>query len=151
MPKRFSVSLTAEDISRVLPHRYPFLLVDRILEIEPGKRVVGRKCVTHGEPFFRGHFPGRAIKPGVLVLETIAQVGAVLMLSGTQAAGVFPCLTGIRRARFRCPVVPGDVMTVTVTVTRLRGHAGWARGEARVAGKLVCDMAFSFCLAPANG
>ena len=132
------------DILRILPHRYPFLLVDRILEIEPGKRVVGQKCVSYNEPFFKGHFPGHAIMPGVLILEAIAQVGAVLLLSRENSEGDLPCLTCIQRAKFRHPVMPGDLLTISVKIIRLRGNAGWAKGEARVEGKLVCDMGFSF-------
>jgi 3-hydroxyacyl-[acyl-carrier-protein] dehydratase len=141
---RAILDVTAIDIPGILPHRYPFLLVDRILEIDQGKRIVGRKSVSYDEPFFSGHFPTRAIMPNVLIIEAITQVGAVLLLSGESGKGKLPYLTGIQQAQFWSPVVPGDVLTITVTITRLRGNAGWAKGEARVAEKLVCDMAFSF-------
>ncbi len=138
------------DILSILPHRYPFLLLDRILEIEPGKRVVGEKCVSGNEPFFQGHLPGYSVMPGVLVLEAIAQVGAVLLLSREDGKGKLLYLTGIRHARFRHPVLPGDVLTLSMTLLRVRGTAGWAKGEARVDGKLVCNMAFSFSMQPGH-
>lgn len=136
-----------DEILRILPHRYPFLLVDRILEIEPGKRVVGQKCVSINEPFFDGHFPGRAIMPGALILEALAQVGAVLHLSRADSQGQMPYLTAVQHAHFRHPVAPGDVLALSVTLSRLHGNSGWAKGEARVEGKLVCDMRFSFSVA----
>jgi len=136
-----------QDIQRILPHRYPFLLVDKIIEVEPGKRIVGQKIVDVDELFFKGHFPGRAIMPGMLILEAIAQLGGVLCLPRESAQKEPPFLTRIQRARFRRPVVPGDVLTITVTLTRLRGNVGWAKGQARVKGILVCDMAFSFSIA----
>lgn len=124
----------------VLPHRPPFLLVDRIVELEERTRAVGIKCVTMNEPFFAGHFPGHPVMPGVLIVEAMAQVGAVLLLSGMKGREKkLVYFTGIDRARFRRPVVPGDVLTMTLTVTHLRSRNCKMHGEAAVAGRAVAE------------
>jgi beta-hydroxyacyl-ACP dehydratase FabZ len=129
-----------DEIMKVIPHRYPFLLVDRILECEKEKRAVGIKCVTANEPFFPGHFPGHPVMPGVLIIEAMAQVGAVLMLCNLpDREDKLVYFTGIDGARFRRPVVPGDVLTMTLTVTRLRSRVCKMRGEATVDGVLVAE------------
>lgn len=129
-----------DEIMKIIPHRYPFLLVDRILECEKEKRAVGIKCVTANEPFFQGHFPGHPVMPGVLIIEAMAQVGAVLMLCNLpDRENKLVYFTGIDGARFRRPVVPGDVLTMTLTVTRLRSRVCKMRGEATVDGVRVAE------------
>jgi len=132
--------LDVTEIQAILPHRYPFLLVDRIEELEIGKRVVGIKNVTVNEPFFQGHFPGRPIMPGVLIIEAMAQVGGVLAFkSASQAGAKFVYFMGIEKAKFRKPVVPGDRLRFVVDVLRGR-HPYWKmRGEAFVDDVLVCE------------
>jgi len=128
-------------IQAYLPHRYPFLFVDRIIEIEQHKRAVGLKNVTFNEPFFKGHFPERPIMPGVLILEALAQVAGVLAfysLGGRR--GHIPLFTGIDRAKFRAPVVPGDQLRLELEVTRRRGDRVWTfNGRATVNGKLAAQ------------
>lgn len=123
------------EIARNLPHRYPFLLIDRVLEIDPGKRVVALKNVTYNEPFFRGHFPGDPIMPGVLIVEALAQAGAVLLLHDmADREGKLVYFTGIDKARFRRTVVPGDQLRLTVEVLKFRATASKLRGIAEVDG-----------------
>jgi len=132
--------LDSTEIQAILPHRYPFLLVDRIEELEIGKRVIGIKNVTVNEPFFQGHFPGRPIMPGVLIIEAMAQVGGVLAFkSANQSAAKLVYFMGIDKAKFRRPVVPGDRLRFVVDVLRAR-HPYWKmRGEAYVEDSLVCE------------
>jgi len=127
------------EIQRILPHRYPFLLVDRILELEPNKRVVGLKNVTANEPFFEGHFPGDPIMPGVLILEAMAQTGGVAFLSenGSKGKGVY--FGGIEKARFRKPVRPGDQLRFEIEVVYRRSNIGKIAGKAFVDGKVVAE------------
>ena len=136
-----------EQIRSILPHRYPFLLVDRILELDPGKRVVGLKNVTCDEPFFQGHWPPRSIMPAVLLIESMAQVGGIMLLSIANNEGKNPYFAGIDKARFRKPVVPGDMLIITVTSLRVRGSFGRIRGEARVDGAVVVEAEMMFALA----
>ena len=128
-------------IQAYLPHRYPFLFVDRIVELEPYKRAVGLKNVTLNEPFFKGHFPERPIMPGVLILEAMAQVAGVLAfysLGGRR--GHIPLFTGIDKAKFRTPVVPGDQLQMALEVRRRHGDRMWAFiGRASVDGKLAAE------------
>jgi UDP-3-O-[3-hydroxymyristoyl] N-acetylglucosamine deacetylase / 3-hydroxyacyl-[acyl-carrier-protein] dehydratase len=127
------------DIQKILPHRYPFLLVDRILEIEPNKRVVGIKNVTINEPFFQGHFPGQPIMPGVLVLEAMAQVGGCCFLCEKSNEGKILYLAAVENARFRRPIVPGDQIRFEIEVLHLRSKIGKIRGKALVDGKLAVE------------
>ena len=129
------------EIQAVLPHRYPFLLVDRILEIELGKRVVGLKNVTINEPFFAGHYPGHPIMPGVLILEAMAQVGGFLLMRSLNLRAVNKVLyfTGIDRARFRRPVVPGDQIRFEVDLIQRRRHVCRMKGVALVDGKTAAE------------
>jgi len=123
-----------------LPHRYPFLLVDRVLEIEPRRRIVALKNVTFNEPFFAGHFPGTPIMPGVLILEALAQAGAVLLLQDVpERDGKLVYFTGVDGARFRRTVVPGDQLRLTVEVIQLRARATRMRGSASVDGQLAAE------------
>jgi len=133
--------LGPKEIEDILPHRYPFLLVDRILELELGKRVVGIKNVTVNEPFFPGHFPGHPIMPGVLIVEAMAQVGCVLLMRSLDARAEKKVMyfTGIDRARFRRPVVPGDQIRFEVEILQLRRQVCRMKGGAYVEGKLVAD------------
>jgi beta-hydroxyacyl-ACP dehydratase FabZ len=140
------LTLNANELLRVLPHRYPFLLVDKIVELEPGQRVVGLKNVTLNEHFFVGHFPGYPIMPGVLILEMMAQVGGVMLLSTDDQRGKIVLLAGVEKARFRKPVLPGDTITAEAVLLRSRGNLGWAKAEARVDGKVVCDAQMSFAV-----
>jgi beta-hydroxyacyl-ACP dehydratase FabZ len=134
-----------KEIQEVLPHRYPFLLVDRILEMELGKRVVGVKNVTINEPFFTGHFPGHPIMPGVLLLEAMAQVGGFLLMRSLDARAERKVMyfTGIDRARFRKPVVPGDQVRFEVDLLQLRRQVCRMKGEATVEGKVVVEAEMS--------
>ena len=116
-------SLTSEDIAAILPHRYPFALVDRILDYEPGQWAIGRKCVTRNEEFFCGHFPSQPVMPGVLILEALAQTGAVAALSLPENKGKLALFGGIKNARFRKQVTPGDVLTLHCELVEQRGHA----------------------------
>lgn len=136
------------EILDLLPHRYPFLLVDRAEIVEPGKRVVGVKNITFNEPCFVGHFPGEPIMPGVLILEATAQTGALLFLSMPQFVGMIPMIGAIDEAKFRKPVIPGDQMEMEVEVLWLRGPIGRAKGTARVDGETVCTFEMTFKLRP---
>ena len=139
--------LDITQIQAILPHRYPFLLVDRIVDYEPGKRVVGVKNVTLNEPFFAGHFPGAPVMPGVLIVEAMAQTAGVMMLASLpdrETKLVF--FTGIDGAKFRRPVVPGDQLRLELTVLRLRPRYIKLRGEAYVDEQLVAEAEISSAL-----
>jgi 3-hydroxyacyl-[acyl-carrier-protein] dehydratase len=132
--------MDVNEIQKILPHRYPFLLVDYIEELEPGKRIVGIKNVTINEPFFPGHFPGAPVMPGVLIIEAIAQVGAVMVLRDIPDRNKkLVYFMGIDQARFRQPVVPGNQLRMVVEVIKMRPRHGKLRGEAFVGEKLVAE------------
>jgi 3-hydroxyacyl-[acyl-carrier-protein] dehydratase len=132
--------IEAQQIMEILPHRYPFLLVDRIAEMELGKRIVGLKNVTINEPFFQGHFPGRPIMPGVLIIEAMAQVGGVLAFkSNRDPEKKLVYFSGIEKAKFRKPVVPGDRLKFDVTVMQSRPPFWKMKAEAYVEDQLVCE------------
>lgn len=132
--------LNSNQIQEIIPHRYPFLLVDAVTELEPGKRIVGLKNVTVNEPFFSGHFPGTPVMPGVLIIEAIAQVAAVLVLREIpDRERKLVYFSGIDKARFRRPVVPGDRLELVVEVLRLKPRLGKLRGEAFVNGARVAE------------
>jgi len=137
--------LGPKEIEAILPHRYPFLLVDRILELELGRRVVGIKNVTVNEPFFVGHFPGHPIMPGVLIIEAMAQTGGVLLMRtlDTQGQKKLMYFTGIDGARFRRPVVPGDQLRMEVSVLQSRRQVFRMQGSATVDGVLVAEAELS--------
>jgi 3-hydroxyacyl-[acyl-carrier-protein] dehydratase len=138
-----------QDILGFLPHRYPFLLIDRIVEFEPRKRVVAIKNVTVNEPFFQGHFPGYPIMPGVLVVEAMAQAGAILMLAEiADRDKKLPVFTGIERAKFRRPVIPGDQLRMEVDVLSFKTRAGRMEGNAYVDGKLACQATLTCQIVP---
>lgn len=142
--------LNIEEIRAILPHRYPFLLVDRILELEPGKRAVGLKNVTINEEFFEGHFPGHAVMPGVLVIEAMAQVGGVLLLSMTGNEGKLAYFGGMDKVRFRKPVLPGDTLITEVELIRNRGGVGKVKVIGRVDGQMAVEGEFIFALVNRN-
>lgn len=129
-----------KQIMNCLPHRYPFLLVDRVLEIEPGKRLVAVKNVTINEPFFTGHFPGSPVMPGVLIIEAMAQAAAVLLLHDFESRDdSLIYITGIDRARFRRTVIPGDQLKLSLDVVRLRSRTGRLKARAEVDGQLAAE------------
>lgn len=125
-----AMTLTTKEIMDIIPHRNPFLLIDQIVELEPAVRAVGKKCVSMNEPYFVGHFPGEPVMPGVLILEAMAQVGAVLCLSEESYRGKTAYFGGVNKARFRNKVVPGDVMYLEAKLIKIKGPLGIATAKA---------------------
>ena len=138
--------LNIEQIKEILPHRHPFLLVDRIDELEAGKRAVGTKCVTYNEPFFAGHFPQEAVMPGVLIIEALAQVGAVAILADEKNKGKIAFFGGINKAKFKQKVVPGDVLTLEVEMTKVKGPIGVGEAKAYKDGKICAQAELTFAI-----
>lgn len=143
-----STILDSQGIRSIIPHRYPFLLVDKIIELTPGVRAVGIKNVTANEPFFVGHFPTYPVMPGVLIVEAMAQVGAVALLSTEQFKGQMAFFAGIDKVRFKRQVQPGDSLLLTVELGQMRRNIGSGSGTATVDGELACRGEFMFALAP---
>ena len=139
--------LGAAAIRDLIPHRYPFLLVDRIEDLEPGVRAVGIKNVTQNEPFFQGHFPDYPVMPGVLIIEAMAQVGAVGVMAGGDHKDKLALFAGIDGVRFRRQVVPGDVLRMEVEIVRLKGSVGRGKAKATVDGARVCEAELMFAFA----
>jgi 3-hydroxyacyl-[acyl-carrier-protein] dehydratase len=138
--KSLNVLLDSRAIQEILPHRYPFLLVDKIIELEPRTRIVGIKQVTINESFFQGHFPDAPVMPGVLQIEALAQVGAILALREFEdRSSKIPFFSGIEQARFRRPVVPGDTLVLEVTAIRIGTKVQKMRGEAKVDGQITAE------------
>lgn len=135
-----------EQVRDILPHRYPFLLVDKIIELEPGKRCVGLKNVTVNEKFFDGHFPGHPIMPGALLVEAMAQVGCVLMLTSSDSANKIAYFAAVDGIRFRKTVVPGDTLITEVESVGFRRGVGKVKAKARVNGEVVCEGVFTCAL-----
>lgn len=135
-----------KEIKKILPHRYPFLLVDRVTEMEEGKSITGYKNVTINEEFFNGHFPEEPVMPGVLILEAIAQVGAIAILSKEEFKGKIPLFAGADKVRFRQKVVPGDRLELSCEIVKLRGPVGIGKGIAKVDGKKVCEAEIMFAI-----
>lgn len=145
------IFLDARAIQELLPHRYPFLLVDRIVELVPRERIVGLKQVTMGDHFFQGHFPGAPIMPGVLIIEALAQVGALLALREIENRDdKLVLFSGIDNARFRAPVVPGDTLMLEVTSLRIGSRVQKMKGVARVGDKIVADAEIMSIVADRN-
>lgn len=145
-----TLPLDANAIRAILPHRYPFLLVDRVVEMVEGQSIVAIKCISQNEPFFQGHFPQYPVMPGVLQVEALAQTGAILGLMMTENRGKIALLTGADEFKFRRQVVPGDVLTLTVTMERYRRGFGRAKGVATVNGETSCEGVLSFAIAAAG-
>jgi 3-hydroxyacyl-[acyl-carrier-protein] dehydratase len=137
--------LTQSQIRAIIPHRYPFLLVDRLVELEPGARAVGIKAVTANEPFFNGHFPEYPVMPGVLIVEALAQVGALAVMHGREDGGI-PFLAGLDHFRFKRQVVPGDVLRLEVTLLQVRQRSGRGHCRASVDGELAAEGDILFVL-----
>jgi 3-hydroxyacyl-[acyl-carrier-protein] dehydratase len=142
----FIAPLGAAEIMRILPHRYPFLLVDRIVELEPGRRAVGIKAVTANEPQFTGHFPERPIMPGVLMVEALAQTAGIAVYTLDEYRGKLGLFAGIDDCRFRRMVVPGDTLRLEVTVEKLRGMFGRVRGVASIDGEPAVEATLSIII-----
>lgn len=140
------MTMDSNEIMAVLPHRFPFLLVDRITACEPGLRAEGRKCVTANEPFFAGHFPGHHVMPGVLIIEALAQVGAVAILTEEQNQGKLVLFGGIKNARFKREVKPGDVLELACDLTLRRGPIGMGQAVARVNGEIAATAELTFAV-----
>ncbi|MBP1971680.1 3-hydroxyacyl-[acyl-carrier-protein] dehydratase [Virgibacillus natechei] len=138
--------MDSEQIKEVIPHRYPFLLVDKVTELEEGKRVVGLKNVTVNEPFFQGHFPDYAVMPGVLIIEALAQVGAISVLGMEENEGKLGFLAGVDKCRFKRQVKPGDQLKLEVEITRIKGPIGKGKGIATVDGEVACEAEIMFAI-----
>ncbi len=142
--------LQSQEIQEIIPHRYPFLMVDRIIELEEGKRAVGIKNVSSNEPFFQGHFPGHPIMPGALILEALAQVGAVIILRMPEYAGCLAVFAGLDDVKFKRQVIPGDQLRLEVELIKLRKMFGFAQGKAYVGEALVAEGTIKFFLERKN-
>ena len=142
--------LDVEQIRALLPHRYPMLLVDRVLELTPGVSAVGLKNVTINEPFFAGHFPGQAVMPGVMILEAMAQVAGLILLSLPGQEGKLAYIGSVKNAKFRKPVVPGDTLITEATLGKVRGTIGEVRMSATVEGELVAKCEMMFAMMPSS-
>src|SRR5580704_8842329 len=138
--------LDYDSLKKVIPHRYPFLLIDKVTVTQPDKTAVGIKCVSGNEPFFQGHFPEHAIMPGVLIVEAMAQVACALFLCKPEAKNKLAFFMGMEEIKFRKPVLPGDRMELKVEILQMRARFGKAKGEAYVEGALVTEATFTFAI-----
>ncbi len=138
--------LTTKEIMEIIPHRQPMLLIDTVEELEPGKRAVARKCVSYNEPYFAGHFPTEPVMPGVLIVEALAQTGAVAMLSLPENKGKIAYFGAINSAKFKGKVVPGDVLTLETEIIKSKGPIGVGNAKAYVDGKLVVQAELTFAI-----
>lgn len=137
---------TTNEIMEILPHRAPFLLIDTVEELEPGKRVVAKKCVTYNEPFFQGHFPGNPVMPGVLICEALAQAGAVAILGLDENKGKTAYFASMDKVKFKKKVLPGDVLMLEVELVKIKGPFGIAKAKATVDSKVAVSGEFTFAL-----
>jgi 3-hydroxyacyl-[acyl-carrier-protein] dehydratase len=140
--------MNIQEIMRILPHRYPFLLLDRIVELRPGKMAVGIKNISINEPYFAGHFPGQPIMPGVMMIEAMAQVGACALLADELFQGQLAYLAGVDRICFKRLVIPGDTLTIRTELNNIKGKIGKGKGEVKVDQQVVCAGEFIFALTP---
>lgn len=138
--------MTAKEIMEIIPHRQPFMLIDTIEELEKGKRAVAKKCVSYNEPFFAGHFPQEPVMPGVLIVEALAQTGAVAILSQPEFKGKTAYFAAINNAKFKGKVVPGDVLTLETEIIKIKGSIGVGAAKAYVDGKLVTTAELTFAI-----
>ncbi|MCD5413426.1 MAG: 3-hydroxyacyl-ACP dehydratase FabZ [Clostridiales bacterium] len=134
------------NIKEIIPHRYPFLLIDKIIEMNSGKSAIGQKNVSYNEPFFEGHFPDKPIMPGVLIVEALAQLAAVTCMSLDENKGKLGVFTGIDKCKFRRQVVPGDILKLEIEMTTLRRGIGKAEAKAYVDGELACSAMLTFAI-----
>ena len=138
--------LEIKDIMKILPHRYPFLLIDKVEITLPGKKGIGWKNITINEPYFQGHFPNMPVMPGVLIIESMAQVGGVVLLSEEKYKGKTPYFAGINKARFRKKIVPGDILKMEVEITKIRGSVGIGQGVAFIGENIAAESEFLFAI-----
>lgn len=137
---------TAKEILEIIPHRHPFMLIDTIEELEPGVRALGKKCVSFNEPYFAGHFPGNPVMPGVLIIEALAQTGAVALLGQPKWKGKTAYFVGIDGAKFKQKVVPGDVLMLETKIVKIKGPIGIGEAVASVDGKMVAKAQLTFAI-----
>ena len=138
--------LTAKEIMEIIPHRQPFMLIDTIEEMEPGVRAVAKKCVSYNEPFFQGHFPGEPVMPGVLIVEALAQTGAVAILSLPENKGKTAYFAAINSAKFKKKVIPGDVLMLETEIIKVKGPMGIGKATATVDGKVAVQAELTFAI-----
>ena len=138
--------LTAKEIMEIIPHRQPFMLIDTIEEMEPGVRAVAKKCVSYNEPFFQGHFPGEPVMPGVLIIEALAQTGAVAILSLPENKGKTAYFAAINSAKFKKKVIPGDVLMLKTEIIKVKGPMGIGKATATVDGKVAVQAELTFAI-----
>lgn len=138
--------LSAKEIMEIIPHRQPFMLLDTVEELEPGKRAVARKCVSYNEPFFQGHFPGEPVMPGVLIVEALAQTGAVAILSLAENKGKTAYFAAIQSAKFKKKVEPGDVLVLETEIIKQKGSIGIGKAVATVDGKIAVQAELTFAV-----
>ncbi|WP_333886652.1 3-hydroxyacyl-ACP dehydratase FabZ [Clostridium sp.] len=150
MEEQFKVDFGVQDIKNIIPHRYPFLLIDKVRYIEPGKKVVAYKNVTSNEYFFQGHFPEMPVMPGVLIIEALAQAGAVAILSQEEFKGKIAFFGAINKAKFRRNVVPGDTLKLEVEIIKIKGSAGIGKGIAYVGEKKAAEGELMFMIGDKN-
>jgi 3-hydroxyacyl-[acyl-carrier-protein] dehydratase len=146
MDNEFNVNLGVNEIKQIIPHRYPMLLVDKVDYLEPGLKAVGYKNLTANESFFQGHFPQEPVMPGVLIVEALAQTGAVAILSDERFKGKTAYFGGINNAKFRRKVVPGDVLRLETEILKIKGPAGFGKGIAYVGDKKACEVELTFMI-----
>ena len=140
------MKLTTKEIMEIIPHRQPFLLIDTIEELEPGVRAVGRKCVSYNEPYFAGHFPQEPVMPGVLIVEALAQTGAVAILGKEENRGKTAYFAAINSAKFKRKVVPGDVLTLETEIIKQKGAIGIGKAVAKVGDETACIAELTFAV-----